>query len=137
MVEHDPTEAVQPDAWAARDRSALDRTFASWVRTGMSLAALGFIVLRLGYYLEELARAAGGSVPSYRALTTPVGLLHLFAGGLVIVAAGVWHRHSSRLLAAAAPDPRRTAPAVVVAISVASVLGGAGLALDLIVVSGR
>jgi putative membrane protein len=121
----------------ASDRSALDRTFAAWVRSGMALAALGFIVLRLGYYLEELARAAGTDVPFYRALTTPVGLLHLFAGALIILLAGLWHRDSARRLAADAADPRGLAPAVVMAVTAASVAGGVGLAIDLVLAAPR
>jgi putative membrane protein len=121
----------------ASDRSALDRTFASWVRSGMALTALGFIVLRLGYYLEELARAAGVDVPFYRALTTPVGMLHLFAGALVVLFAGLWHRDSARRLAAGAADPRGLAPAVVIAVTIASVVGGVGLAIDLALAAPR
>ena len=122
---------------AAGERSALDRTFASWVRTGMALTALGFIVLRLGYYLEEIARAAGAPVPFYHALTTPVGMLHLFAGALMILLAGLWHRDSARRLAAGEEDARRLAPAVVVALTAASIVGGVGLAVDVLLAAPR
>jgi putative membrane protein len=131
------TTAQGRDSARPGDRSALDRTFASWVRTGMALAALGFIVLRLGYYLEEIARAAGAAVPFVHALTTPVGMLHLFAGTLMILLAGLWHRDSARRLVSGDEDARRFAPAVVVALTAASVVGGGGLAIDLLLALAR
>lgn len=98
----------------------------------MALCALGFVVLRLGYYLEELAGATGVTVTLYQRLTAPVGLLHLAAGGVTIVLAALWHRRSQRALAEGRPDPRRLARPVVLAITTASLIGGLGLAIDLV-----
>jgi putative membrane protein len=133
----DGTPNGQRSLSRASERSALDRTFAAWVRTGMALAALGSIVLRLGYYLEELARAAGVHVPFYRALTTPVGMLHLFVGALIVLLAGLWHHDSARRLVSGDDDPRRFAPPVVIALTAASIVGGVGLAIDLTLAAPR
>jgi len=38
-----------------RNHLANERTFLSWIRTGVSLIGLGFVVARLGLFLREIA----------------------------------------------------------------------------------
>jgi putative membrane protein len=125
------------DPTLAADVSALDRTFASWVRTGLALAALGFVILRLGYYLNELAAAGGVELPAQQRLTNPVGLLHTLAGGVMIVLAGLWHRRSVHARRAGDTDPRILARPVVLALTVGSLIGGVGLAVDLVLATAK
>lgn len=128
-----PQESPQP---SAGDRSALQRTFLSWIRTGIALSALGFVILRLGYYLERLARMEGEAESRGR-LTTPIGLLHLLVGGGMIVVAGIWHHRSEHSLTRGGADPRWLGRYVVIAVTAASLIGGIGLAADLLVTMGR
>lgn len=113
------------------DRSALDRTFASWVRTGASLCVLGLVVLRLGYYLAELAEAYGKRVPA-GGLAVPLGMLHVLLGAAMIALAALWHGRTRRAVTAGHTDPRPLSQWVVVGITAGSVVGGVGLALDLL-----
>ena len=113
------------------DHSALERTFDSWVRTGLALCALGFVIVRLGYYLEELGRVSGVVIPAART-TMPIGMLHLFLGVAAIAFAAVWHRHSMRQLDAGQDEPRRPVTFVVIMVTIGSLIGGAALAVDLV-----
>jgi len=42
------------DSARVRDRLASDRTLLAWLRTGISLAGLGFVVAKFGLFLERL-----------------------------------------------------------------------------------
>ena len=119
------------DRRRAADRSALERTLLSWIRTGLALCALGFVILRLGYYLEELARVNGVSLPPGRA-SIPIGMLHLFIGVAIVIFAALWHHHTARRLETGGPDARWPARYVVIAMTVGSVIGGIALAVDLL-----
>ena len=130
------SHAPRPAPRLIGDQSALDRTFAAWARTGVALCALGFIILRLGYYLERLAAAGGVTLP-HGHVAVPLGILHIFIGAVVILLAGIWHRRSERALRAGEPDPRALARPVVIGITAASVVGGVGLALDLLLIAPR
>ncbi len=139
-VDQSPTPAPPPPQESpqrsAGDRSALQRTFLSWIRTGIVLSALGFVILRLGYYLERLARMEG-ETEVWGRFTTPIGLLHLLVGGGMIVVAGIWHRRSEHSLTRGGADPRWLGRYVVIGITAASLIGGIGLDVDLLITMAR
>ena len=126
-----PAEAAAAARRRDGDRSALERTFMSWVRTALALCALGFVIMRLGYYLEELARVGGRPLPQSQG-TSLLGLLHLLLGALIILAAVAAHRHAERALQAGRPDGRWLGHYGVLVMTAGSVIGGVGLAIDLL-----
>ena len=73
-----------------RDRLAAHRTLLAWLRTGISLAALGFVVAKFGIFLDRLApgRASTGTAH----LSGGVGVALTLVGAL-LMGAGFWqHR---------------------------------------------
>ena len=127
----DPAQAAEVERRRAGDRSALERTYVSWVRTALALCALGFVVIRLGYYLEELARVGGQPLPQSQG-TNLLGLLHLLLGAAMIFIAVIAYRHAERALQAGRPDGRWLGRYGVLLMTVGSVIGGLGLAIDLL-----
>ncbi len=45
------------------DHSANERTFLAWIRTGLTIMALGFVIERLDLFLASLGPAAQASAP--------------------------------------------------------------------------
>ena len=68
-----------------RDHLANERTYLAWLRTGIALLGLGFIVAKLGADLPS------AGFPSNQALIRSSGVAILFAiAGLLVVAFGTW-----------------------------------------------
>ena len=55
---------------------AAERTFLSWIRTGLALMGFGFVVARFGLFLREIAAMQGGP-------PAPAGLSRWFGIGLI------------------------------------------------------
>ncbi len=66
---------------SATDHLANERTFLAWVRTAVTIMALGFVVARFGLLLRELG-AVGSAPPS--GLSEAVGVLLVLAGGALM-----------------------------------------------------
>ena len=72
---------------ALNDDLANDRTYLAWLRTGIALFGLGFVVSKVAYLINSDPKGI-----SDRDLYTIVGVLMVLSGGLV-VALGFWqHR---------------------------------------------
>lgn len=65
----------EPDA---RIYFAAERTFLSWIRTGLALMGFGFVVARFGLFLSEVAVIRGGPPP-------PAGFSRWFGIGLIVL----------------------------------------------------
>ena len=63
---------------------ANERTYLAWVRTGISIIALGFVVSKFGIIIRELVP---GSPPSSSHLSTVVGVFLVLAGGFMQIMA--------------------------------------------------
>ena len=50
---HPADPGLRPDS-AARDHMANTRTLLAWLRTGIALIGLGFVVARFGLFLQQL-----------------------------------------------------------------------------------
>ena len=74
---------------------AVERTLLAWIRTGLALMGFGFVVARLGLFLQELALAHGESPPTPRRSMFVVGALLLALGAAVNVTASLQHGWSS------------------------------------------
>ncbi|MBY0527324.1 MAG: DUF202 domain-containing protein [Gemmataceae bacterium] len=53
-MDHEPAASSNQDL---QIRMAAERTLLAWIRTGLSMIALGFVVAKFGLFLRELARA--------------------------------------------------------------------------------
>jgi putative membrane protein len=85
---------------------ANERTLLAWVRTGIGLIALGFVVSRFGLYLRELAPRTGSSAPAthHSAL---IGAALVALGILLTVVALHQYRTTQRQIEAGLYRPSR------------------------------
>ncbi len=66
--------------------AANERTFLAWIRTGIAIIALGFVIERFNLFLLALAANAGdANLPRFHRLVSPAGRY----GGAALVGAGV------------------------------------------------
>lgn len=113
----------RPDG-RARDHLANERTFLAWIRTAMGLIGMGFVLARMGLFLEQLA---GVEIPgrhhefhgSHEFLTTGIAFL---LAGTALCAGSRWLHERARV----AIDDGRYEPArgAVLALTVLVVAGG-------------
>lgn len=91
------------------DHAANERTFLAWVRTGIAIIALGFVVEKFYLVLIELAQA--GSLPARKLSRLPVptwqtsrfdGGALVLVGVVIIVIASIRFVRTNRMLS----DPR-------------------------------
>ena len=129
-----PKSVPAPNPNLLRDRLANERTFLSWLRTGIAITSLGFVVARFDIFLEELARV--GAQPVAQSETSeaviPIGVMLVLAGPVMVLLAAVRYLHTDRALVAGQPDSRRLVRNIVGALTVAAIFAGIGLALHLL-----
>ncbi|GAC1319030.1 MAG: DUF202 domain-containing protein [Acidimicrobiales bacterium] len=83
------------DSARVRDRLASDRTLLAWLRTGISLAGLGFVVAKFGLFLKKLDQLAlNGSrrVGGTTSVSAYLGVAIEALAALLIVLGFVQHR---------------------------------------------
>jgi inner membrane protein YidH len=136
LVERKVTDAPMEKMQRANfsDSLAAERTYLAWIRTGLALLGLGFVVARFGLFLERL---------DYIQHVTPThsyGLSLWFGTGLILAGVAVYLSsawHYVRLIRALNRGEtlavRPSAQAVVVAVFLALV----GLAMAVYLVSVR
>lgn len=110
----------------ARDHLANERTLLAWIRTGVTLIGLGFVVARFSYLLRTLAAEGHQSAPSQSTGGTVLGIL-MVAGGAATILVAV-----RRFLQARAQIERgdyRAGAASLVALGLLSASAAIGLAL--------
>ncbi|HTT38756.1 MAG TPA: DUF202 domain-containing protein [Burkholderiales bacterium] len=73
---------------------AAERTLLAWIRTGITVIALGFVVARFGLFLRVLSSQlpASGAPHSPSGASTVLGILLTLLGAAAIVAALVQYR---------------------------------------------
>ena len=121
-----------------RDRLANERTFLAWLRTAIAITSLGFVVARFDIFLRELTRASGPAGQQAAEavntnVTIPLGVLLVLAGPIVVVLAAVRFLNTDAALISGRLDSRRLVKGIVVAITLASLVTGIGLAVHLLV----
>lgn len=94
-----PSEDQGENAAKPTDYLANERTFLAWLRTGIALVALGFVVARFGLLLRELATGAGvtpGTASNRISAMFGTGIVILSA--LFLVLSYVRYRHNDEAL---------------------------------------
>lgn len=65
---------------------AAERTLLAWVRTGITVIGLGFVVARFGLFLRVLRQSVGGDASSVGSTAIGVGLVLFGALGIGLAA---------------------------------------------------
>lgn len=135
-VELETPDQGQPAATPAnpnllRDRLANERTFLAWLRTGIAIASLGFVVARFDIFLTELARASGQDIVRSQ-VAIPLGVILVLAGPIIVLTAAARFLQTERALLGNRPESRRFVRAVIALITLGAVLAGAALVLHLL-----
>ena len=102
---------------------AVERTLLAWIRTGLTVIALGFVVARFGLFLSLFARQTSSAHLSLGStmLSDLIGILLVVAGTITIYTAALQHRSFLRTLSPADLPPQyRTAIALLLAFALAS-----------------
>ena len=80
---------------------AAERTLLAWLRTGLTVMGLGFVVARFGLFLRLLALQAPTSGRGHFTASAVLGVLFVLAGALAIVVATAQHQRFVMTLSAA------------------------------------
>lgn len=114
-----------------RDRLANERTFLAWLRTAIAITAMGFVVARFELLLSELAILEGSDFDdSILALT--IGILLVLTGPFMAVTAAVRFRSVERRLMGGLPGDGVISVGSVMALALALLFGGVGIAIHLL-----
>lgn len=105
---------------------AAERTLLAWLRTGLTIIALGFVVSRFGLFIRLLAAQSQKSVPAHSSLPAILGTTFVIVGTLAIFAAAIQHKQFVATLRQA-DLPRSYS--TVFAISLSLLVGALGIAL--------
>jgi putative membrane protein len=104
-------------------RLAAERNLLAWVRTGLSMIALGFVVAKFGLFLRQLAKATKAEVPPGIGTSSWIGALFVALGVVTCAVAAAQHlRFLERLRRGDAYPAPRWSLAIVLAV-VLSFLG--------------
>lgn len=106
---------------------AAERTLLAWIRTGLTVMGLGFVVARFGMFLALFSSGAGQSAPRSHGPSTALGIVLVLVGVGAIL--GALQNHRSYLGSIPAEDrPRAAIPVLAPLVAVAIAVAGLGLA---------
>ncbi len=105
---------------------AEDRTFLAWIRTGIALMGLGFVVARFGLFLRELEATQSGSPVETTSFSVVLGTALIVCGVLVSILASFKYMRRVRDLR---QGVRTMGKPSKLALFVATTLSAAGLAM--------
>jgi putative membrane protein len=106
---------------------AAERTLLAWLRTGLTIMALGFVVSRFGLFVQLLAAQSRGQLPpTHSSLSAALGVAFVIAGTLAILVAAFQHQRFVATLPQA-DLPRAYSKAFALVLSV--LIGALGLVL--------
>ena len=72
---------------------AAERTLLAWLRTGLTIMALGFMVSRFGLFVRLLAAQAPGAAPREgTGISAALGIALVVAGSVAIAVSALQHR---------------------------------------------
>ena len=108
-----------------RIEAAVERTLLAWIRTGLAIMGLGFVVARFGLFLRETATAKGQTLPSAHGFSPLVGVGLIVLGVAAMAAQAFRFVRTLGRLRRGEPSPISTAPGVATTLGLSAV----GLAL--------
>ena len=103
---------------------AAERTLLAWLRTGLTIIALGFVVSRFGLFVRLLELQTQGSTPAARtSLSAGLGVAFVIVGALAIAVAAIQHRRFVATLPQSDLPPAYSRAFALVLSALVSVLG--------------
>lgn len=107
---------------------AAERTLLAWLRTGLTIIAIGFVVARFGLFVRLLSlqlqpHAPGASPP----LSTGLGIVFVIVGSLTILVAAIQH---GRFVATLSPPDLPPAYSRKIAVFLSLLVAALGFALS-------
>jgi putative membrane protein len=99
---------------------AAERTLLAWLRTGLTVIGLGFVVARFGLFLRLVsAQAHATPAAAHSTASAVLGVLFVLAGSIAILFAAVQHkRYVATLPVSDLPSPYSRGFAVVLSIAI-------------------
>ncbi|MEN6621990.1 MAG: DUF202 domain-containing protein [Smithella sp.] len=70
---------------------AAERTLLAWVRTGIAIIGLGFVVSKFGLFIRLLASQGQKIVQGQHSVSAGLGIAFVLLGSLAIIAAAIQH----------------------------------------------
>ena len=111
---------------------AAERTLLAWLRTGLAIMGLGFVVARFGLFLRLLAAQSHDTpAPAHHYASSILGIAFVLAGTLAIAVSALQHRRFVATLAAVDLPP---AYSRVFALALSLLVAGLGAALSVYLV---
>jgi putative membrane protein len=122
-----------PDPFDPRVYFAAERTLLAWVRSGLGVIGLGFVVARFGLFLA--LASPSHDTPAHHGISNGIGVALVMFGAIAALAAAVQHR---RFCGTLAPQelPRRYWTGLGQLFGLAVAGGGFALAAYLLVWAG-
>ncbi len=78
---------------------AAERTLLAWLRTGLTIIGLGFIISRFGLFIQLLVLEPQLTTPHANAMiSTLLGICFVLVGSILIAIAGIQHKRFVRTL---------------------------------------
>ncbi|MEO8767871.1 MAG: DUF202 domain-containing protein [Nitrosospira sp.] len=72
---------------------AAERTLLAWIRTSLTIMALGFVIARFGLFLQLMSlQAPAVKLYVHTGLSSVLGILFVVMGALTALAAAIFHR---------------------------------------------
>lgn len=82
-----------PDHHKCTEHLAVERTFLAWVRTGLAIISLGFVVAKFGVWLSEISSRLDPKLQVHSTeMSLPMGIGMMAFGGILTILAA-WHCH--------------------------------------------
>ena len=100
MTITDNTTIIKPAAAIADPRVffAAERTLLAWVRSGLAIIAIGFVVAKFGLFLQLLTAQYAQKAASQTAFAHYLGFALVLSGVLVVLLAQYNHQHFLKTL---------------------------------------
>jgi putative membrane protein len=87
------THAMTPNQPDPRIFFASERTLLAWVRTGLAIIGLGYVVARFGLFLRMMAHEAGQTATiTTNPMSRIIGVAFVVVGAVSVIMASIQHR---------------------------------------------
>lgn len=107
---------------------ASERTLLAWVRTGITIIGLGFIVSRFGLFMSLMVhQSSQWALGTHHSLSGLLGVAFVFIGALAIAVATIQHQ---RFVATLAPQDLPYAYSTRISVLLAVTVSALGVALS-------